>query len=619
MLPWKGGNGVTRGFHSIQYRLFVLFLVSMSAIVLTVSVLYYNRTTVQFHEKISSLSKQNVSQTAGLFDLLLKGYDSLSKSVTGNTDLTRILSNPQIDSPAVDYFNEQAITNILGAAFLSQEDIIGIHVLTDKGKVYNYGNYANVINPEYRSTGWYGVISASTGDMQWLGVFDHSIIDQVDDRDVFAFGRPIYDLNNHRPIGVALFETDPQAITAAMDNLKLGAHSEVFLMNSKGDIISATAFHWDPAWLAKLPRPQNGVPVVEEHDKRLVVASQLPFADWTVLSVTPDRDLNVELTETKRFLIIVGAILVVFSVLLASIFSRTLSSPLKRLISEMKQVEIGNFRGSLNVTSYREINILVASFNQMVNRIAELIERVKVSSISEKNAELQALQSQVNPHFLYNTLDMIYWMLDEKGHDRLGEVVLSLSRLFRYSSHWVDGAAVTLREETEQIEHYLTIIVTRLEGRLTVDVDVGEAWSNIAVPKMTLQPVIENAVKHGLEPLVDRAGVLRVYMEEEDRQLRIMVADNGIGMDAATLAELNATLKRAKDDTVQDVNEESERQEGGIGLVNLQRRLQHMFGGAYGLELISERNRGTTAIITIPILPQKEGGALHGSEHPYRG
>ena len=350
-----------------------------------------------------------------------------------------------------------------------------------------------------------------------------------------------------------------------------------------------------------------------------MVSSQLPFADWTVLGVTPDRDLNVELTETKRFLIIVGAILVIVSTLLATIFSRTLSRPLKRLISEMKQVEIGNFRGSLNVTSYQEINILVASFNQMVNHIAELIERVKVSSVSEKNAELQALQSQVNPHFLYNTLDMIYWMLDEKGHDRLGEVVLSLSRLFRYSSHWEDGAAVTLREEIEQIQHYLTIIVTRLEGRLTVDIGVCEPWMSIALPKMTLQPIIENAVKYGLEPLIDRPGALRVYAEESERQLRILVEDNGVGMDARTLDRLNALLERAKDDTVRDVNEESERREGGIGLVNLQRRLQHMFGEAYGLQLRSKANEGTTAVITIPLPPQKEGGAAHGSEYPDRG
>ncbi|SEO36280.1 sensor histidine kinase [Paenibacillus sp. OV219] len=591
---------MSRGFHSIQYRLFVLFLISMSAIVLIVSILYYNRTTVQFQEKVSGLSKQNVSQTAGLFDLLLKGYDSMSKSVIGNNDFSRIMSTPTVDSPAVDYFNERAITNILGAVFLSQEDLIGIHVLTDKGKVYNYGNFANVIDPEYTKSHWYQEIQGSSGSMVWLGVYKRSIIDQVESRSVFAFGRRIYDLNNHRQVGVVLFETSSQAIVNAMENLKLGVHSEVYLMSSNGEVISSTSQTWDDQRMSTLPRPKGGVPVVVENDGNLIVASQLPFADWTVLSVTPERDLNVELAETKRFLIYVGAALVLVAILIATIFSRTISSPLKRLISEMKQVEIGNFRGSLKVTSYQEINILVASFNQMVNQISELIERVKISSVSEKNAELQALQSQVNPHFLYNTLDMIYWMLDEKGHDRLGEVVLSLSRLFRYSSHWDQGVAVSLREEIEQTQHYLTIIVTRLEGRLTVDVDVDETWMNVPLPKMTLQPVIENAVKYGLEPLLDWEGKLRVYIEADDRKLHIMVQDNGIGMDAAKLKRINTLLDKPEEAAKDEEGLEGIRQEGGIGLVNLQRRIRHMYGEAYGLELRSEPNEGTTVIITVP-------------------
>ncbi|WP_308637527.1 sensor histidine kinase [Paenibacillus silvisoli] len=614
---------MSRGFHSIQYRLFVLFLFSMSAIVLIVSVLYYNRTTVQFHEKVSGLAKQNVSQTAGLFDLLLKGYDSMSKSVIGNNDLARILSNPSVDSPAVDYFNERSITNILGAVFLSKEDLIGIHVLTDRGKVYNYGNYANVIDPDYAKSEWYQKVKQSPGSMVWLGVYNQSIIDQVEKQTVFAFGRPIFDLNSHKRVGIALFETSPQAILNAMANLKLGAHSQVYLMSGEGELISATSITWDEAWLTGLARPKDGVPVVMEQDDQLIVSSKLPYADWTVLSVTPDQDLNVELAETKRFLILVGAALVVMAVLIASIFSRTISSPLKRLISEMKQVEIGNFRGSLNVTSYQEINILVASFNQMVNQIAELIERVKISSVSEKNAELKALQSQVNPHFLYNTLDMIYWMLDEKGHDRLGEVVLSLSRLFRYSSHW-DERAVSLQEEIEQTEHYLTIIVTRLEGRLSVDIDVAEQWLNIPLPKMTLQPIIENAVKYGLEPLVDRCGVLRVSAEADELKLRILVQDNGAGIEEAALDKLNASLRHpdeaANPDEEHDELRLSGGSGGGIGLVNLQRRLRHMYGEAYGVELRSVVNEGTTAIITVPLLPGvKEGGTAGGGEYPHRG
>ncbi|KGE16981.1 cache domain-containing sensor histidine kinase [Paenibacillus wynnii] len=581
------------GFHSIHHRLFLLFLFCMSGILLIVSLLYYNRTTDQIHDKISDLSQKSVAQTAGLFSLLYKGYDSLSKSLSNNFEMIRLL-NETSEAPAITYINEQSITNIIGAIFYSRDDLVGIHVISDKGRIYNYGNNMNVVDPEYQTKDWYKQIKDSSGKMVWLGVFEHSLIDQVEDSPVFAFGRQIYDLNEHKPIGIVLFETNPHPILDALDNLKLGEHSQVSLMSEAGQVLSSTT-ESAPA-LDQLPNLEHSQNVVvKQVSDRLVVASKLSFADLWVISSTPDRDLNVEVIEMKRYLLIVISILIIVSTLIASIVSQTISSPIKKLIREMKQVEIGNFRGMLSVASYQEINILVASFNRMVQQIEDLIERVKLSSVSEKNAELHALQSQVNPHFLYNTLDMIYWMLDEKENDHLGELVLSLSSMFRYSSYWEDGVEVTLREELEQIGHYLKIISIRLEGRLQIRIDIDERWLDIRLPKMTVQPVIENAVKHGLESL-DRQGILKVYTFEEGSDLKIIVEDNGSGMDTTKLNRLNNTL-----------NGESPKEmgKGGIGLLNLHRRLQHMFGEPYGLQVQSFLGEGTQVAIVVPI--PKEG------------
>ncbi|MRN54417.1 sensor histidine kinase [Paenibacillus monticola] len=582
------------GFHSIHHRLFMLFLFCMSGILLIVSLLYYSRTTVQIHEKISDLSQKNVAQTAGLFSLLYKGYDSLSKSLSNNFEMIRLL-NETTDEPAVAYINEQTITNIIGAIFYSRDDLIGIHVISDKGKIYNYGNYLNVMDPNYKTEEWYRQIQASSGKMVWLGVYKHSLIDQVEDSPVFAFGRQIYDLNEHKPIGIVLYETNPQPVLDALDNLKIGEHSQVYLMSPDGRFVSSST---DPAPdLKTLPSLQNSSNVVVKQEKgRLIVASKLSFSGWWVLSITPNRDLNVELVEMKRYLLIVISILIIVSTLIASIVSKTISSPLKKLIREMKQVEIGNFRGMVNVSSYQEINILVASFNRMVNRIEELIERVKLSSVSEKNAELHALQSQVNPHFLYNTLDMIYWMLDEEGNEQLGELVLSLSSMFRYSSQWEDGVEVTLREELEQIGHYLKIISIRLEGRVQIVMDIDERFLNIRIPKMTVQPVIENAVKHGLESL-GRQGILKLYTQEEGSSLKIIVEDNGVGMDEEQLNHMLDSLYGQSP---------KESGKNGIGLQNLHRRLQHMFGESYGLQIQSFPGEGTQVAIVLPIPTEGE-------------
>ncbi|RUT31843.1 sensor histidine kinase [Paenibacillus zeisoli] len=594
-----------RGFHSINHRLFLLFLFCMSGIVLVVSLLYYNRNTEQFHDKISDLAQKNVSQTVGLFDLLYKGYDSLSKTLSNNFDMVRKL-NENYTEPAMAYFNEQSITNMIGAIFYSRDDLVGIHVITDKGKIYNYGNYINVVDPHYREQEWYNQIQQSSGKMVWLGVFPHSLIDQNQSMPVFAFGRQIFDLDEHKRIGVVLYETNPKPIIEALNNLKLGQHSSVYVVSKGGRMVSTSV---TPQPSPEVPIPDLGSEknvVVQQDQGHLLIASRLPFTDWSVVSITPDKDLNVELMQMKRYLLIVVSILIIVSALIASIISKTFSSPLKRLIREMKQVEMGNFRGELNVTSYQEINILVASFNRMVRRIGELIERVKISSVSEKNAELHALQSQVNPHFLYNTLDMIYWMLDEKGDgdEQLGEIILSLSHMFRYSSHWEEGADVTLREEFEQINHYLNIILFRLDGRLKVETETDEMWMDIRIPKMTLQPVIENAVKHGLESLGSRQGVLRVTVREDGQNLKIMIADNGCGMEPAVLERLVASL---------DERRPSGKGPGGIGLQNLHLRLKIMFGEEYGLGIYSIPGEGTTVTIIIP-LPQNQGGEEH--EHP---
>ncbi|WP_397364586.1 sensor histidine kinase [Paenibacillus sp.] len=579
------------GFHSINHRLFLLFLFCMSGILLIVSLLYYNRTTEQYHEKLSDLSQKNVAQTAGLFSLLYEGYDSLSKSITNNFEMIRLL-NEKTDEPAVAYINEQSITNIIGAIFYSRDDLVGIHVITNRGKIYNYGNSMNVLDSEYPREDWYRQLHDSSGKLVWLGVYAHSLIDLNEDSPVFAFGRQIYDLNEHKPIGIVLYEVNPGPVLDALDNLKLGEHSEVYLINQQGQVVSSLT---EPAPvlpdLPKLDAANNSV--VEQTGSGITVASRLPFSDWSVVSVTPRQDLNVELVETKRYLLIVISILIIVSAVVASLVSRTFSKPLKQLIREMKQVEIGNFRGMVNVSSYQEINILVASFNRMVSRIEELIERVKISSVSEKNAELQALQSQVNPHFLYNTLDMIYWMLDEKENDRLGELVLSLSSMFRYSSEWKDGASVTLREELEQIHHYLTIILIRLEGRLRVETPVDERWLDIRLPKMTLQPIIENAVKYGLESL-KRQGVLKLYTQEVGGVLKIVVEDNGNGIDAERLAWLKQSINR-------QTSKESDTGSSGIGLQNLHRRLQHMFGERYGLEIDSIPDKGTQVAVLLPL------------------
>ncbi|NEW07440.1 HAMP domain-containing protein [Paenibacillus sp. SYP-B3998] len=616
---------MARGLHSIHNRLFLLFLTCMMVLLLIVSFLYYKKTTDIIHSKISDLAEKNISQTVGLFDLLLQGYDSVTKSLNSNYEMLRLIEDREANKdPALSVINERTITNILGAIYYSRDDIVGIHVITNAGKNYNYERrFAGVIDANYSTSDWYQKLTDSSGEMVWLGLFQGSVINRLSDDPLFVFGRKLYDLTDHRMIGVMLIETNPQPILAALSNVTISPNSRVYIVDREDRMIASTEKEQVklPSF-SGLPRPQTDQIIVDDRTDQLIVAAKAKMSDWTVLGLTPKGDINAEIVKTREYLYIVIVILIILSTALASLISRNIASPLKLLIREMKQVEMGNFKGSVTVKSFEEINSLVSSFNRMVNRMDELIERITLSSISEKNAELQALQSQVNPHFLYNTLDMIYWMLDERENDRLGRVILALSHMFRYSSDWEEASKTTLRQELDQMRHYMTIIESRLEGRVSTEIHVAPDWLDAGLPKMTIQPIIENAVKYGLEPF-DQPGVIRVSTEVREQELRIIISDNGVGIEESVLLQMKETLRKgtatmdAHADYQQDtdgrcssssdsLSSASKKIRRGIGLTNVHRRIILMYGDIYGLSIQSKQGEGTTVTIAIP-LPRKGG------------
>jgi two-component system sensor histidine kinase YesM len=576
----------------------------MLVLLLIVSVLYYQKTTEIIHSKISVLAEKNISQTVGLFDLLLQGYDSVTKSLNSNYEMLRLIEDREANKdPAVSVINERTITNIMGAIYYSRDDIVGIHVITNAGKNYNYERrFAGVIDVNYTSSEWYQKLLGSSGEMVWLGLFHGSVINRFQDEQLFVFGRKLYDLTDHRMIGVMLIETNPAPILAALSNVTISPNSRVYIVDREDRLIVSSASEQvkSPA-LNGLPRPQTAQIIVDNQANQLVVAAKAKMSDWTIIGLTPKEDINAEVVKSREYLYVVILVLVILSTALAVLISRNISSPLKLLIREMKQVEMGNFKGSVTVNSFEEINSLVSSFNRMVKRMDELIERITLASISEKNAELQALQSQVNPHFLYNTLDMIYWMLDERENDRLGRVILALSHMFRYSSDWEEASKTTLRQELDQMRHYMTIIENRLQGRVSADVNVAPEWLDVPLPKMTIQPIIENAVKYGLEPL-SRKGTLRVSTKVSEQELWIVIEDNGIGMEESVLNRLREMLR---EDTASIHSPASYRKlTRGIGLTNVHRRIALMFGDSYGLSIHSTQGEGTRVVIAIP-LPRK--------------
>ncbi|MEJ8303304.1 sensor histidine kinase [Saccharibacillus sacchari] len=594
---------LTKRLNTIYGRLFPVFLFSLLGLLLIVSLVYYQRATEQVRDQVGALAEKNMSQTVALFGQLLDGYDSVTKTLNSNGELMRLLgrSYPPAGTSA-QIQDERRITDILGAIFYSRSDIVGIHMLTNGGKVYSFVRSTGAVVQSYPQQPWFAELKRSEGDIRWLGVYPESLMSGWTGQSVFAFGRQVFELEGLKSVGYVLIEVEADAIISAVSNVSLGQSTQIAIRDGSGRDIVRTGS--DASAWATVPDGWPGQLLPDEIRSYeggdwMLTAAQVEKNGWTILRASPQSDLKLELRETQQFLLTVIVALIVAATILSTIVSRSFSLPFKRLVQQMKQVETGNFKGQVHIQSYQEINVLVGSFNRMVREMDGLVEGIKQASISEKNAQLQALQSQINPHFLFNTLDMIYWMLDEREDDRLEGVILALSKMFRYSSDWEEGARVRLRLELEQLKSYLTIIETRLGRRVLTRIDVEERWLDAPVPKMILQPIVENAVKYGLEPLRE-GGTLRIYSEADERYLHIIVEDNGAGIDAVTLRRLEILL-----DYPPAAARHVEGGRIGIGLLNVQRRIRLTYGDAYGLTIHSIPGTGTKVRVTFP-LPEEE-------------
>ncbi|WP_053373053.1 MULTISPECIES: sensor histidine kinase [Bacillales] len=597
--------------NSFGARLLLWILLSTLVLLSGVTGVFYHYTTKQIDMRVGEAAQRNVSQAMDNFTLLTKGYDSLTKSIIGNVEIQRLLSKEETD-PNLQFNKELEMMSALGSILYSYNDVKGIHVITRNGNVYSYETTTHALNRGFLKNEWYRQLEGSDGAMVWGGMLEETLT--VRDDAVFVFGRVMTNLSTTRELGVLLIEADPKSFISSMNNLTIKPDSRSYVYSETNRLLVSSGPNKEAApTLSDLARYSFLDEATDSSDSsRLIVTARDQKLGWKLLSITPKPVTMVERAEVNRYFIIVTSSLVLLAIMLAAFLSRSISRPIKSIVQEMRRVERGNLSTNLvSMRSYDEFNYLNEHFNRMITEINQLVERVKLAAASEKNSEIHALQSQVNPHFLYNTLDMIYWLLDEQGNDKPANLVLSLSRMFRYSSDW-RSSLVSLKEELDQINHYLTIIQARSDGRIRVDINKDEQWLQTLLPKMTLQPLIENAVIHGLTQR-EAEGLIQIMTSEEGQVLYIHIRDNGKGMTKEKLEELRQSLRHAERLDWSQLEEEmrahsaepqvyGDSLRSGTGFVNVHRRLVLEYGIGYGIQIQSEENSGTTVTVMLPVL-----------------
>ncbi|KAB8131747.1 sensor histidine kinase [Gracilibacillus oryzae] len=334
---------------------------------------------------------------------------------------------------------------------------------------------------------------------------------------------------------------------------------------------------------------KQGYQIVKINKERYFLTySEASDLGWTYMILTPYSNLFMVITQARTAVFVTYLALFLFVIFLGSKFTGTIVNPIESLNRKMKKVQTGHFDyEDLNTESYftkDEAGQMHENFKKMMNQINYLIEENYKKQLLIKESEFKALQAQVNPHFLYNTLESINWSAKIAGEKKISQMAESLGYVLRASIN-MKSTLIPLSEEISIVDHYITIQKYRFEDRLYFTKHIPEHLLRMDVPKFILQPLVENSIRYGLQEMMGRCEII-LEIKETVQNIEIIISDNGPGM---TVSHLHNVRKG-----------EYEPKGNGIGLKNISERIKILFGNDYGLRMESEQNKGTKVVIILP-------------------
>jgi two-component system sensor histidine kinase YesM len=374
--------------------------------------------------------------------------------------------------------------------------------------------------------------------------------------------------------------------------------TELLILNKEGFILSDTDGEWGGKSFQELPYFKNmKLSDLNEIDKQkskkwLFSSSQSLLSGWQVVLIQPRHSLLQEVNTIGILTITMMSICFLMSILFSWKVTSIIFNPIKALLNSMKQFQMGDFDQQVSIKNKDEIGSLGLGYNKMVIQIKKLIDDVYLSSLRTREAEIRTLQAQINPHFLYNTLNTISWSARQRGESEIADMVYSLSQLFRLSlNEGEDWLAI--EKELELVDNYLRLQQMRFGNRLAYEIKVADEAKPIRIPKLLIQPFVENAVIHGIEPLVDQGFVsIEVFIADK---LNIVITDNGRGMSAQQLKELTSHQPSSIS------NKHPSEKRVGYAIQNCMERLKLHYDAEAEIQIQSVINLGTTVVIQIPV------------------
>lgn len=558
----------------------ITFFLVLGIVIFTFIIIYFSRMFSEFiiqkyYYKHLKDIHSNIQE--GIY-LLLTNINLTSVRLLQNQDIYELLSNEKLS------YNEKKKKLIAYLNTLRINDFIGdIIIVTKKGEVFNF----NIkLNPSVFIT---KDLLLKIEDRRNLFVWGPIVKDNGNN--YIVLGKRYYNFYTGQYLGYLLMLIDENSIAKICNKSKSSDMVSTLVIDQQNKIISHPESKYVGSiifenWLSD-SKKEFSYSLRTINEGQFLVAISRPSENlerlncrWFIVSLLPLSNLKEQLTKINIVIIWLVIITLILCVIIAIKAASSLTNPIRFLLNRINSIgQTKNVKPYIYKNLHDEIWELELAFEEMTKRISNLVETINYDMEKQRELELTALQSQINPHFLYNTLDAIAWIAKIKKQTEIENIVMALAKFYRISLHRGEKY-IRLSDEIELVKNFVAIEKIRFPNKFDIEFEIAPETKDLKILKFTVQPLVENSIKHGILPKKEK-GLIIVKSMLVNEDLHIEVSDNGVGFD---LSELDNLSKNSR---------------GGYGLKNVDERLKIEYGKEYGLFISSEKNKGTTILIKI--------------------
>ena len=576
---------------SIRNSIFIYFTITSLVAVLLIVISIYSRLSSQLYDTVKQENVSLVNRVDSSMEVYLRNIMKLSDTIYYGIVKNANLSEDSIGEKLTLLYNN------------NKEQVSNIALISKEGEPISVVPAARFRkNFKAEDEEWFVNALNKTENIHFTLPHVQKMFEKGDNgyNWVISMSRAVeITVGGSTEQAVLLIEMAYQGLEEVLDEVTLGNGGYIYLMDSNGDII------WHPKFeLIASGRVKENNLVATGYDdgsreevfngtRQTVVTKAVGYTGWKLVGVIKGTGISLNMLKTRLFIVFVILLIIFIVILINSYISFRVTNPIRELEKSVKELEEGNLDADIYMGGSYEVQHLGKSGQDMKFRIKGLMQDIVNEHEEKRKSEFDSLQAQINPHFLYNTLDIIVWQIENEKQSEAVHTVTALARFFRLSLGKGKNI-VTVKDEIDHVKNYLMIQHMRFKNKFDYEFDIAEDVLELPSLKLMLQPLVENAIYHGME-FMDGDGLIMVKAWQEENELYLSVADNGLGM------------TEDKVETILTGKSSSGNGRGsGIGVKNVNERIKLYFGEAYGITIDSEPDEGTTVIIHLPAKDEKE-------------